>query len=310
MSRRAWPALVVGLALLGCLSAPQTRALRSDADAGLPRSARVPDVPLLVQRTNECGPAALATVLRASGVDVALDPLVDQVYLPGRGGTLQATLVAAARGHGRVAVEVRGLRGVLAEVAAGRPVLVLEEPGLGGYRAWHYAVVVAYDLDAGTITLHSGEPEPRRADLRVFERSWSRAEGWALLTLPPDRLPVNADERAWLEAVSGLERARRPHEAAIGYQTATHRWPRSSAAWLGLGNARYASDDLAGAERAFERASRIDPDSGPAFNNLAQVRLERGDRAGARAAIGRALAIGGPLLPTYQSTDRNIGDGP
>ena len=310
MSARAWPALVVGLALFGCLSAPQTRALRGDGAAGLPRSARVVDVPLVVQRTNECGPAALATLLRASGVEVDIDPLVEEVYLPGRGGTLQSTLIAAARGHGRVVLEVRGLRAVLAEVVAGRPVLVLQDLGLATYHAWHYSVVVAYDLGAETITLHSGEPEPRTRDLRAFERSWSRAEGWAVVTLAADTLPVNAEEHAWLGAVSGLERAGRPYEAAIGYETATRRWPESGAAWLGLGNARYASGDLAGAERAFEQATWIDPDAGPAFNNLAHVRLERGDRAGARAAITRALAIGGPLLSTYQATSCNIGDGP
>ena len=84
MIRQAGPALVAGLVLLGCVSAPQTRALRGTPDENLPRSARVPDVPIVVQRTDECGPAALATMLRSSGVPVEIDPLVEEVYLPGR----------------------------------------------------------------------------------------------------------------------------------------------------------------------------------------------------------------------------------
>jgi tetratricopeptide (TPR) repeat protein len=247
-------------------------------------------------------------VLAWSRSPAPVEALVDEVYLPARGGTLQPALIAAARGHGRVPVTVGDLRGLLAEVAAGRPLLVLQDLGAGPWARWHYAVVVGYDLEAGTISLHSGERAADPMDLRLFERTWSRAGHWALLVLPPDQLPLRDDERAWLEALAGLERVR-PADAARGYRAATGRWPESLAAWLGLGNARYASGDLTGAEEAFARASALHPDSGAAWNNLAQVRLERGDRTGARAAVDRALALGGPHRATFEATRRAIDAG-
>ncbi len=247
-------------------------------------------------------------VLAWSGSPVPVEALVDEVYLPARGGTLQPALVAAAREHGRVPLTVGDLAGLLAEVGAGRPLLVLQDLGAAFWKRWHYAVVVGYDLEAGTISLHSGQRAADPMDLRLFERSWSRADHWALLVLPPDQLPLRDEERAWLQAVAGLERVR-PAAASRGYQAATRRWPGSLPAWLGLGNARYAGGDLAGAEIAFARATALHPDSGAAWNNLAQVRLERGNRAGARTAVDRALALGGPHLAAFEATRREIDAG-
>ncbi len=60
----------------------------------------------------QCGPAALATVLAASGVEVTADELVPEVYLPGRRGSLQPELVAATRNRDRVPYVLPPRRGV------------------------------------------------------------------------------------------------------------------------------------------------------------------------------------------------------
>ncbi|HUG04491.1 MAG TPA: hypothetical protein VML92_08685, partial [Steroidobacteraceae bacterium] len=68
----------------------------------MPRSVELAGTPFFPQDEYQCGPAALATVLRASGVATLPDDLKPQVYVPGRRGSLQAELIGAARRHGRL----------------------------------------------------------------------------------------------------------------------------------------------------------------------------------------------------------------
>ncbi len=86
------------------------------------------------------------------------------------------------------------------------------------------------------------------------------------------------------------------------YQALTARAPTLAAAWFGLGNARYAGGDLAGATLAFERATQIDPQAADAWNNLALTHLAEGRLAAARAAAQRAIALGGPRATRYTET--------
>jgi hypothetical protein len=92
------------LLLTGCASlAPQTATLRETFHTkGLPERVELTEVPFFPQTEYQCGPAALATVLAASGAKVTPDELVPQVYLPERKGSLQVEMLAAARRHGLV----------------------------------------------------------------------------------------------------------------------------------------------------------------------------------------------------------------
>ena len=70
--------------------------------------------------------AVLASLLAAAGRAEPMEALVPQVYLPGRAGSLQAEMLAAARRHGLLTVELApDLNSVLRELAAGWPVAVL-----------------------------------------------------------------------------------------------------------------------------------------------------------------------------------------
>jgi tetratricopeptide (TPR) repeat protein len=204
---------------------------------------------------------------------------------------------------------VSNLRQLLRELDAGRPVVVLQNLGLSWYHVWHYALAVGYDLDSGELLLHSGRLPDYRVPLYVFERTWARSEHWARVILPPDQLPAALGEAQTLAAIVDTEQASGPQLAAPAYGAATQRWAGSAPAWLGLGNTRYGSADLPGAEAAFRRAAELDPGLGPAWNNLAQVLYERGDRRAARETLEHALQLGGPWRDTYQKTLREL-DGP
>jgi hypothetical protein len=295
--------LVTGILLVaGCAGTPQTNELLTTA-AEAPRSVELGDVPFFAQTAYQCGPAALATVLASAGAQVTPDELAPQVYLPGRRGSLQFELLAATRRHGYVpyVLEPR-LDAVLKEVAAGTPVLVLQNLGFGWYPQWHYAVVVGFDLSTGEIVLRSGEQARHVVSMQAFERTWERGDYWAMVGMPPEQLPRTATETSYVLAVVSLERVQRWREAAVAYDTALSRWPHNLVARIGLGNSRYALGDLAGAEAAYRRASSDHPDSAAAFNNLAQALADQGRLPEAEKAAHRAVRLGGPMLEQYEDT--------
>ena len=84
------------------------------------------------------------------------------------------------------------LTALLEEIAAGNPVLVLQNLGLDVAPVWHYAVVVGYDLDRQILVLRSGTTPRRITGLAKFERTWERSEYWGMVITPNDRVPVTA----------------------------------------------------------------------------------------------------------------------
>ncbi|MDX5360821.1 MAG: PA2778 family cysteine peptidase, partial [Alphaproteobacteria bacterium] len=149
-----------------------------DAPGDLPPRVALERVPFFPQEDYYCGPAALAMALVWAGEDTTPEALVPEVYTPGREGTLRTDIVAAARRHGRVAVPVGSLRDLLGEVAAGHPVIVFQNLGIGLAPQWHFAVAVGYDLPAREILLHTGLEAGARRDLDTFERTWARGDHW------------------------------------------------------------------------------------------------------------------------------------
>jgi tetratricopeptide (TPR) repeat protein len=198
------------------------------------------------------------------------------------------------------------LNSIWPEIAAGHPVIVLQNIGLSWIPVWHYAVVIGYDFIENTAILRSGITERKVMSFYTFEKTWARSDYWGLIVLKPTQLPAIAREKDYLAAVLGLEKSRQFQAAIEGYQTALTRWPHSLIAYMGLGNSLYALGDLQGAEDAFRMAARNHPGAAGAFNNLAQVLLEQGRKQEALKAAQRAVAIGGPLSEVYESTLKEI----
>lgn len=171
-------------------------------------------MPFFPQDDLQCGPASLAMALSWSGLPTTPDELVAQVYTEQRQGSLQLSIVAAARRRGRLAVRIESVRELAAELAAGNPVLVLQNLGLGWYEVWHYAVAIGYDTESGQVVLHTGTRAARAVPMAVFERTWARSGYWGLVITAPDRLPALDDETRLRAAIAGLERAGRDAEAA------------------------------------------------------------------------------------------------
>jgi tetratricopeptide (TPR) repeat protein len=260
--------------------------------AGLPARVELADTPFFPQTRYQCGPAALATVLNARGVTIAPDELVPQVYLPGREGSLQAEIIAAVRRQGLLAVAVEpAFDALLAEIAAGHPVLVLQNLGLNWLPRWHYAVAVGYDLARQELVLRSGT-EPRRiTPFGVFLNTWNRSARWGIVVLPPGTFPAQAKPTPYLEAASALESLGRHQEAREAYKASAARWPGNSVAWLGLGNTEYALGRAEPAEAAFRHALHRQAGAAVAWNNLAYALAARQCMRPAREAARCATHI-------------------
>lgn len=271
-----------------------------------PKKQEIDSVPFFPQKAYQCGPSTLAMVLTWSGMPVEPDAVVSKVFTPSKEGTRQPAMISAARRYARIAYPISGAEELLVEVAAEHPVVVLQNLGLSWFPKWHYSVVVGYNLEDRTVTLHSGTTRNKRMPLQVFDKTWARSNRWGLLVLSPDDLPATASEDRFVSAVLGLERAKQWNAAVEGYKAALNRWPGSFGALMGLGNSYYALGEKACAADTFRLATERFPTEGSAFNNLAQVLWEQGKRKEALKAAKRAVAIGGPLSHVYGETLEQI----
>lgn len=272
----------------------------------LPAAHELESVPFFPQKAYQCGPAALAMVLNWSGIQIEPDSLTPEVFTPSQKGSLQPAMIGSVRRHARLAYPISGVDALLAEVASGNPVIVLQNLGFSWYPVWHYAVVIGYDLNRQEILMHSGTRSRQTTSLRVFQKTWARSDYWGLLVLHPTRLPITVTEQSYLPAVLGLEKTRQWEAAVQGYQTAVNRWPASLAARIGLSNSYYALGHLALAETALRQASIRFPREGIVFNNLAQVLYEQGKVDQALEAARQAVGLGGVFIDEFRRTLEEI----
>jgi tetratricopeptide (TPR) repeat protein len=297
--------LVLISALGGCAA---QRAIVSGAPSlhGQDTVLELTETPFFPQEALECGPAALATVLGAAGVDAHPDALVREVYTPGLGGSLQLELVAAARARGFVPYVVSpDADALFAELRAGRPVLVLQNLRLRTWPAWHYAVVIGVEPAAERVILRSG-PERRLASpAKRFLRSWDRAERWGLVLLEPGVLPARPDRQRYFDAVAGVEDTGHYAAAAAAWQAALTAWPGDSIAQFGHATASYLDGDLETARAGYEALLAAEPEHAAALNNLGHLLAEVGCPASARRLAERARAAapeGSPIAAAAADT--------
>jgi len=297
-------ALAAALCLGGCISLPQSEALRENPPAGLPPRVELAQVPFHQQDDFLCGPATLAMVFNAAGVaSASVESVTPMVYLPGRQGSLQAEMLGATRRSGLVAYTLAPqFEDLLRELAAGTPVVVLLNLSIKLVPVWHYAVIVGYDLDKREVIVRSGRKARDEWSFAFLEFFWRDSDYWSMLAIAPGRLPGTAREAEFAAAVAALEQAGGRPEARASYRALLARWPENLVGLIGLGNVEYNLNDIAAAERAFRRASEAHPKSEIAWNNLAHVLALLGRLPEAESAARTAVGLAGPTLPEARRT--------
>jgi tetratricopeptide (TPR) repeat protein len=281
-------ALCLSFLLSACAHQPYSK--QHFSSLAVESSHELPETPFFPQDAFQCGPAALAMVLNAQGVEVSPQALQPLVYLPERRGTLQAEMLTAAAHYGQLAVRIPpSPDSLLLELSEGNPVVVLQNLGFGALPVWHYAVAVGYDLDKHEIYLRSGKDRRRTYDFGDFLKTWSRSNRWAMVVVAPGTVPPSVTEPDYLAAAGALER-RKNHPAALrAFEAASRRWPDSYLAWAGSGNAAFSLGRFSVAEDAYRQALRIRPDSASIMNNLALAQAERGCKHTALSIMECAL---------------------
>jgi tetratricopeptide (TPR) repeat protein len=225
-------------------------------------------------------------LLGASGVETSPEELSPQVFLPGREGSLQLELVAATRRAGRIPYQVDGaMDALLGELAAGRPVLVLQNLGTTHFPRWHYAVLTGFHGSDNEVVLNTGTSEGKRQSARSFARTWAWAGNWGLVALRPGELPGQPDPQRFAESVAAFEQVAGFEAAEPSWRAMAERWPDDWRPLLAMGNAAYRDGELDGAIRHYRRALTLAPGSPVLENNLATVLAEYGCPDAARTRL-------------------------
>lgn len=198
---------------------------------------------------------------------------------------------------------------LLEEVAAGSPVLVMQNLGFSWLPRWHYAVVVGYDPTARVVLLRSGREARRRESLSRFERSWGLADRWALRVLNPGEVPATAEPGTYLRAVMESRQSFTAQDVGVALTAGAERWQASADLAFAAANYALSAGELDRAVALYERALAADPEHPGALNNLADLMLSRDEVARARALIDRALAVvplDSPLREAIEATSGEI----
>ena len=276
---------------------------------GARTSVELDAIPFFPQDRYQCGPAALATALGASDVTTTPEALVPLVYLPARKGSLQVEMQATPRKFERLSYILSpNLDSIVAELDAGRPVLVLHNYGLPGLPKWHYAVVIGYDSMRDRFILRSGVKRRDEWRARTFMVAWHHADRWAMVVLRPGEIPVSADARLYLQAAADFERGAKPEAAFLAFDAAVKRWPAEPVAWIGRGTAQYRAGRLPEAAQDYAAAVRIDASNAGARNNYAQTLLELGCPRRAREELAAidAASLESPLREAVTDTRQHV----
>ena len=287
------------LLLSGCARNP---VLHQSTYQALPPHAEITSVPFYAQTEFQCGPATLAMVLNHQDVETDVEQLIPQLFLPERDGSVQPEMLATVRRYDQLAYPIRGtMDALLGHLAAGDPVVVMQNLSLPIYPMWHYAVAIGYDLPSETLILRSGEIERHTMSFSRFDATWARTERWGFVVAEPGKLPAGISARNALEAISAYEESHGPRAALTSWEAFVKHYPTNAIGQFALGNALYANQQPEKALDAFERATVLDEYMGAAWLNLGLLLLQQDASDQAYEALKRAVSIEGNWQEIAQS---------
>ncbi len=282
-------ALAICLCLLAACAGQYDQS--PSAPAGdIPPRHLITGLPLHPQVEDQCGPASLATMLSVRGVQVDPESLRGKLYVPDKEGALTTEMVARARRFGLLVYPLEPeLRPVLEEVAAGNPVLVMQNLALDWLPRWHFSVVIGFDRVREVVIIRSGDERAQEVPFDLFVKTWDRADRWAVVIVAPRDLPATAREHAFIRAANDLEQVGELDAALAAYLAAAVAWPDSDGARFGAGNVAYALGRYAQSVEWFAEFIAMRPTSAAGWNNMAyslrQLDCDAAAYAAARCAV-------------------------
>lgn len=282
--------LLIWLSACLCACALQPPPIATD----LPPARLLDQVPFVSQDNHACGPASLAMVLQHYGVRETQARLKPLLLLPERKGTLQIELTAAARREGFAALKgPDDLNGLMRDVAAGYPVIVLQNLRFDRWPLWHYAVVIGFDQKDKVVLLRSGTNALIEETYPTFLTTWNRSGYWSLLVVPPGQIPPSTTPAISTDAAEALLQSHQPAAGLATYAASVHQWPDSITLWNGFGNAAYAQQRWTISVQAFAQSLLRSPSQARLWNNFAYALQQ----AGCSSSADQALHCAQQLAP-------------
>ncbi len=146
-----------------------------------PEAVRVHDVGPYLQDPEQCGPFALAALLRYVGMEADPELLAERLYSPGAGGVLTMDLFLEASRRGLEARQFSGSEDILVkELTEYNPVIVLLKYPRLRSAVGHFILVTGYSSDPRGFFVLWGDGKLSWVKLDQFHQLWSRAGFWML----------------------------------------------------------------------------------------------------------------------------------
>lgn len=162
----------------------------------------------------QSGPQVLASLLSQQGIVITPGLLEKPLHLPGAEDKLQQNLQNLAREYGMVVYPLdSNLPALLAQVAAGYPVMVRFSEGSAFWAEPRYAILSGYDRLKQKVLLRAGMNRRELMSFSSFESALEKSGGWAVLIQKPTQIPAAVDQQRWLKAADALAQAGQEREA-------------------------------------------------------------------------------------------------
>lgn len=177
-------AIVVALVIIGIQSCSvyNKSAIISEIEESKEGGFMIKGVPFISQQKYYCGPASLAMVLNFWGGKFNQDEIAKELYIEELKGTLNFDLEFYSRHKGYRAKSARGtLEELKALILQGKPVIILEDLGMGPIKKWHYSVVVGYNNNRKVIISHSGVEDYHITEYSSLLDTWGKSNKWMLI---------------------------------------------------------------------------------------------------------------------------------
>ena len=149
---------------------------------------KIEGVPRIKQITNYCGPAALASVLRHCGENIAQQDVGKAVYDHVGNATNGADMLLYARNKGYAAYSWNSsIADAKLKIAAGAPVLVLQQNSASD-TSGHYRVLTGYDdAQRKFYVVDPYYDDITELSYTQCEKLWKPMGCWALLIVPKSK---------------------------------------------------------------------------------------------------------------------------
>ena len=200
--RRLLLACLIAASAAGCASAPPASL------KGLPQRVEISSVPFYRGNANHSAAMALAALLSQQGAPITPGLLDKPLNLPQGADSLGTSIPRVARDYGMVVYPLdKQLDALLAQVAAGNPVLLRYQEGSAWWSEPRYALLIGYDRYKQRVLLRAGMHRRQMMAFDDFQAAWAQEGSWAVLVQPPRQLPAQVDRQPWLQAADELARA-------------------------------------------------------------------------------------------------------